>query len=258
VLIFLAERRITVNNLHNKILIIEDDPGISGFLKTTVTAAGYDVIVTDSGKSALQLIASHCPDCILLDLGLPDMDGCDIIRNVRSWSQMPIIVISARSMENDKACALDEGADDYVTKPFGTVELLARIRVAMRHTRTSSENDEIGLNGSYHIGDLEVDYKKLRVLLKGEDVHLTPNEFRIVALLGKHPGRVMTYKSMLRELWGPSASMDNKILRVHMASIRRKIEPNPNEPQYIFTEVGVGYRMAEKEEQQANPSLNER
>ncbi len=239
-----------MNSLHSKILIIEDDPGISGFLKTTVNAAGYDVVVTDTGESALQLISSHCPDCILLDLGLPDMDGCEIIRSVRSWSQTPIIVISARSMEDDKAAALDEGADDYVTKPFGTIELLARIRTAMRHVRTSSENDEIGLTGSYHIGDLEIDYKKMRVLLRGEDVHLTPNEFKIVALLGKHPGRVMTYKSMLRELWGPSASLDNKILRVHMASIRRKIEPNPNEPQYIFTEVGVGYRMAEKEEQQ--------
>ncbi|MBP5727556.1 MAG: response regulator transcription factor [Clostridia bacterium] len=241
-----------MNNLHSKILIIEDDPGISGFLKTTVNAAGYDVIVADNGMNALQLIFSHCPDCILLDLGLPDMDGCEIIRSVRSWSQMPIIVISARNMENDKAIALDEGADDYVTKPFSTIELLARIRVAMRHVRTASENDEIGLSGSYRIGDLEIDYKKMRVLLRGEDVRLTPNEFRIVALLGKHPGRVMTYKSMLRELWGPLVSMDNKILRVHMANIRRKIEPNPNEPQYIFTEVGVGYRMAEKEEQPMN------
>ena len=245
-----------MNNLHSKILIVEDDPGISGFLKTTVNAAGYDVIVTDTGKSAIQLISSHCPDCILLDLGLPDLDGCEIIKSVRSWSQVPIIVISARSMENDKATALDEGADDYVTKPFGTVELLARIRVAMRHARTSAENSEIGMNGLYRTGDLEIDYKKMRVLVKGEDVHLTPNEFRIVALLGKHPGRVMTYRAMLRELWGPLAGLDNKILRVHMASIRRKIEPDPNEPQYIFTEVGVGYRMADKEEQAAVPGSN--
>lgn len=237
-----------MNSLHSKILIIEDDPGISGFLKTTLCAAGYDAITTGNGKSALQLISSHCPDCILLDLGLPDLDGCEIIRNVRSWSQIPIIVISARSMEDDKAAALDDGADDYITKPFGTVELLARIRAALRHTRTSSENDEIVLNGSYHVGDLEIDYKKMRVLLEGKDAHLTPNEFKIVALLGKHPGRVMTYRYMLRELWGPSASIDNKILRVHMASIRRKIEPDPNEPRYIFTEVGVGYRMADKEE----------
>ena len=237
-----------MTNLHSKILIIEDDPGISNFLQTTVRAAGYDVIVTGRGETALQIISSHCPDCVLLDLGLPDMEGGEIIRSVRSWTQTPIIVISARSMEEDKAAALDDGADDYVTKPFGTVELLARIRTAMRHTRTTAERREIGMTGSYRVGSLEIDYKKMRVCLDGQDVHLTPNEFKIVALLGKHAGRVMTYKAMLRELWGPAVSMDHKILRVHMASIRRKIEPDPNEPRYIFTEVGVGYRMAENEE----------
>ena len=237
-----------MTNLHSKILIIEDDPGICNFLQTTVSASGYDVIVTGRGETALQIISSHCPDCILLDLGLPDMDGGEIIRSVRSWTQTPIIVISARSMEEDKASALDDGADDYVTKPFGTVELLARIRTAIRHTRTTAESSEIGMTGSYRVGSLEIDYKKMRVCLDGQDVHLTPNEFKIVALLGKHAGRVMTYKAILRELWGPSVSMDNKILRVHMASIRRKIEPDPNEPLYIFTEVGVGYRIAENEE----------
>lgn len=238
--------------LHNKILVIEDDPGIATFLKTTLCTAGYDVLVSSDGKTALQLISSHCPDCILLDLGLPDMDGGQIIQSVRSWAQIPILVISARSLEQDKALALDSGADDYMTKPFGAVELLARIRAALRHTLTTAEKDEIAIRGSYHIGELEIDYKKLRVLRNGEDVRLTPNEFRIVALLGRHAGRVMTYRAMLRELWGPSAGMDNKILRVHMASIRRKIEPNPNEPRYIFTEVGVGYRMAEGEADDTN------
>lgn len=231
--------------IRSRILIVEDDPGISIFLKTTVSAAGYDPMIAVSGKNALSMIASHCPDCILLDLGLPDMDGSEIIENVRSWTQIPIVVISARSMEEDKAAALDAGADDYITKPFGAVELLARIRTALRHTCTTAEKDEIGLRGCYRVDGMEIDYRKHRVCMNGTDVHLTPNEYRIVALLGKHAGRVMTYKSMLRELWGPSASMDNKILRVHMASIRRKIEPNPNEPRYIFTEVGVGYRMAE-------------
>jgi len=208
------------------------------------------VLTASEGKPALQMIASHCPDCILLDLGLPDMDGSEIIRNVRSWTQTPIIVISARIMEEDKAAALDAGADDYMSKPFGAIELLARIRAALRHTRTTAEQNEIALNGSYHIGSLVIDYRKLRVLRDGEDVHLTPNEFKIVALLGKHAGRVMTYRAILQELWGPSAGIDNKILRVHMANIRRKIEPNPNEPRYIFTEVGVGYRMAEGEERE--------
>ena len=231
--------------IRNKILVIEDDPGINAFLRTTLTAENYDVLTVLNGKNAMQVIASHCPDCILLDLGLPDMDGSEIIRSVRGWTQTPIIVISARSMERDKAAALDQGADDYITKPFGVVELLARIRAALRHTRTMAEKDEIGLTGVYRVHGLEIDYRKHRVSVNGTDARLTPNEFRIVALLGMHAGRVMTYKSILRELWGPSAAMDNKILRVHMASIRRKIEADPNEPRYIFTEVGVGYRMAE-------------
>lgn len=229
-----------------KILIVEDDPGINAFLKTALRTDGYETLSTASAGAALQVITSHCPDCVLLDLGLPDMDGSKIIENVRSWTQMPIIVISARSQESDKAAALDMGADDYLTKPFSVIELKARIRTALRHTRTTAESDEVALNGSYSVGELVIDYKKMRVYLRGEDAGLTPNEYRIVALLGKHPGRVLTYKMIMRELWGPSSGYDNKILRVHMANIRRKIEENPNDPKYIMTEVGVGYRMAEK------------
>lgn len=236
------------NEIRNKILIVEDDPGICTFLRAVLSSDGYDAIVVNSGSLALDMIASHCPDCILLDLGLPDTDGTRIIERVRQWSATPIVVISARSMEQDKAGALDLGADDYITKPFGSIELLARIRAALRHRRTSLDNDEIALTGSYHVGDMEIDYRKRRVLMGGEPVHLTPNEYRIVALLGQHAGRVLTYRTMLRQLWGPSASTDNKILRVHMASIRRKLEPNPSEPRYIFTEVGVGYRMADGED----------
>lgn len=238
------------NEVKNKVLIAEDDAGICTFLKTTLTGEGYDVIIANNGQVALGMISSHCPDCVLLDLGLPDMDGNQIIRDMRRWTHLPIIVISARSMEEDKAKALDLGADDYITKPFGTIELLARIRTALRHTQTISEKNEIALTGSYSVGDLKIDYNKRRVYCGGEDVHLTPNEYRIVALLGKHAGRVLTYKSIMKEIWGPSASSDNKILRVHMAGIRRKIEPFPNEPRYIFTEVGVGYRMAEDDEKQ--------
>ena len=233
------------NTIRSKILIIEDDPGICAFLRATLNAEGYDAIVVTRGGSALEIVASHCPDCILLDLGLPDMDGNGIIAGIRQWSAMPIIVISARTTEQDKVLALDLGADDYITKPFGTDELLARIRTALRHRRTASVNDEAALKGSYHVGDMVIDYRKHRVTIADETIHLTPNEYRIVALLGLHAGQVMTYKAILRELWGPAASTDNKILRVHMASIRRKIEPDPNEPRYIFTEVGVGYRMAD-------------
>ena len=231
--------------MRNKILIVEDDTGIRKFLRTALESEGYDVLETNGGEKALEIIASHCPDLILLDLGLPDMDGNHIIESVRAWTKTPIVVISARGLEEDKARALDLGADDYLTKPFGNIELLARIRAALRHTRTTAEDDQIALSGIFQVNDLTIDYAKHRAYLAGQDTNLTPNEFRIVALLGKHAGKVITYKAMLRELWGPQASSDNKILRVHMASIRRKIEPNPNEPAYIFTETGVGYRMTD-------------
>ncbi|MBR4232069.1 MAG: response regulator transcription factor [Oscillospiraceae bacterium] len=236
-------------SIKERVLIVEDDHGISIFLKTTLNANGYEVILAASGQEALSLAASHCPDVILLDLGLPDIDGNDVLSGIRKWSRVPIVVISARSSENDKAQALDMGADDYLTKPFGTVELLARIRTAIRHTRTCLENDDIAREGVFRTGDLVIDYKKLSVSVGGSDVHLTPNEYKIVALLGKHAGQILTYNYILRELWGPASSGDNKILRVHMASIRRKIEDSPVEPRYIFTEAGVGYRMAEENQQ---------
>ena len=226
-------------------MIVEDDAGIRHYLQSTLSNAGYDTVAVGDGRSALALAASHCPDCVLLDLGLPDMDGIGIIQSIRKWSSVPIIVISARMTEDDKAGALDLGADDYLTKPFGTVELLARIRTALRHTRTDGTSDALAMTGEYRVGDLCIDYNKHRVFLAGEDTHLTPNEYKIVALLGRHAGQVLTYKSMMKELWGPGVGGDNKLLRVHMANIRRKIEPNPVEPQYIFTEVGVGYRMAD-------------
>ncbi len=232
--------------MRDKILIVEDDAGIRKFLQATLAAHSYDVITTERGSEALGIAASHCPDCVLLDLGLPDIDGVDIIKQLRQWTAMPIIVISARSTEYDKAAALDLGADDYLTKPFGTVELLARIRAALRHSRLNTEDAELKLTGIYEDRSLKIDYNKRRVFLDGADVGLTPNEFKIVALLGRHAGRVLTYKYMLRELWGPSTGSDNKILRVHMANIRRKLEPNPDEPTYIITEVGVGYRMADE------------
>lgn len=229
----------------DKILIVEDDAGIRRYLKSTLTAAGYDIVTAGDGRAALALISSHCPDCILLDLGLPDMDGIGIIEGIRRWSSVPIIVISARIAENDKAEALDLGADDYLTKPFGTVELLARIRTALRHTRRACGGEEMH-EGRYIVGELVIDYNKHRAYLAGQDAGLTPSEFKILALLGRHPGRVLTYQQMLRELWGPAANpRDNKLLRVHMANLRRKLEPNPEEPRYLFTEVGVGYRLAE-------------
>lgn len=232
-------------NIREKILIIEDEKSIAHFISTILNTNGYETLLAHSGGEALSMISSCCPDLIILDLGLPDMDGLDVLRDLRSWSSLPVVVVSARSHERDKVDALDLGADDYLTKPFGTDELLARVRTAIRHTRTASGNDEIARTGTYTVGDLVIDYNKHQVLIAGQNAHLTLSEFRIVALLGKYAGKVLTYDFLIRELWGPRAGSDNQILRVNMANIRRKIEKNPAEPQYIFTEVGVGYRMVE-------------
>ena len=233
--------------LKDKVLIIEDEQNISNFISTVLTANDFDVLVAKNGAQALSVITSHCPDLIILDLGLPDMDGGNILREVRSWSNLPIIVVSARTHEHDKVAALDMGADDYIEKPFGTSELLARIRTAIRHTRTPLENSSIARSGKFIVRGLMIDYDKHRVFVDGDDVHLTLNEFKIVALLGKHAGKVLTYDFLIREIWGPKAKADNQILRVNMANIRRKIEKNPADPQYIFTEIGVGYRMLDGE-----------
>jgi len=232
-----------------KILIVEDEKSILKLLRTVLTANKYDVVEASSGTEALSLISSHCPDLILLDLGLPDMDGTSLLSAVRKWTTTPIIVVSARMHELDKVEALDMGADDYITKPFGTSELLARIRMALRHTQTMSQNEQIARTGRFCSGGLTIDYNKYRVYVDGVDAQLTQGEYRIVALLGKHAGRVLTYDFLMKELWGPCAYTDNKILRVNMANIRRKIEKTPAQPKYIFTEVGVGYRMAEGDEE---------
>ena len=229
----------------DKILVVEDEKNISGLIRAILTSNGYDVVTAASGAEAFSMISSHCPDLVVLDLGLPDMDGVELIRSVRSWTSLPIIVVSARSYERDKVQALDLGADDYVTKPFSAAELLARIRVALRHTRTGLSDPSIANTGKFTAGDLTIDYDKHQVLIAGENCHLTQNEFRIVALLGKCAGKVLTYDFILKELWGPQSKGGNQILRVNMANIRRKIEKNPAEPQYIYTEVGVGYRMIE-------------
>ena len=234
-------------NIREKILVIEDEKSISHFISAILNTNGYEALQARSGSEALSMISSHCPDLIILDLGLPDMDGMDILRQLREWSSLPVVVVSARTHERDKVTALDLGADDYLTKPFGTAELLARVRTAIRHTRTTSGNNEIAQKGTYTVGDLTIDYNRHQALVRGENVKLTLSEFRIVALLGKHAGKVLTYDYIMRELWGPRAGKDNQILRVNMANIRRKIEKNPAEPEYLFTEMGVGYRLAEND-----------
>ena len=228
------------------ILVIEDEKSICDFISRTLELNDYKVMTANTGKDGLAIITSQLPDLVLLDLGLPDMDGMDIIRQTREWSGMPIIVISARTQEKEKVNALDVGADDYITKPFGTSELLARIRTAMRHSNKIGSNNQL-ITKEYRANDLRVDFDKRRITHDGDEVHLTRVEYKIVSILAQNSGRVITYDALINEIWGPYAGDNNRILRVNMANIRRKLEKNPAEPEYIFTELGVGYRMLEDE-----------
>lgn len=227
-----------------QILLIEDETNICTFMKKILTANGYKVSAASSGKEGLSMISSSCPDVIILDLGLPDMDGLEIIKKVREWSGCPIIVVSARTHEDDKVSALDCGADDYITKPFGSSELLARIRTSIRHSNKLNKEPQF-TDRPYHALGLEIDFLNHSVVLNGNRIHLTPVEYKIVTYLAQNSGKVLTYSSIMQGVWGPYIDEDNKILRVNMANIRRKLEKNPAEPQYIFTEIGVGYRMLE-------------
>ena len=223
------------------VLLIEDDKSINSFITTSLEANNYKVTNAQTGKEGLSLAASFCPDVILLDLGLPDMDGMDVLKRLRSWSQIPIIIISARIKEQEKVLALDLGADDYITKPFGTNELMARIRTSMRHNRSHTP-DHI-----YRALDLEINFEKRKIRLAGEEIHLTQIEYQLLTLLAENSGRVLTYSYIMNAIWGPYIDNNNQILRVNMANIRRKIEQNPAQPQYVFTEIGIGYRMLENE-----------
>lgn len=225
---------------------MEDEPNICGFITAALASHDYKITLAHTGKDALSIITSLCPDLILLDLGLPDIDGMEIIRQVRTWASIPIIVISARTQEQEKVTALDLGADDYLTKPIGTSELLARIRTAMRHSNKLN-TDSLLYKRPFQAKDLIIDFEKHLVTLNGNEIHLTQNEFKIISLLAKNSGRVMTYDSIIENIWGPYADGDNSILRVNMAHIRRKLEKNLAEPEYIFTEIGIGYRMIEDE-----------
>lgn len=227
-----------------KVMIIEDEDAISNFIATTLKANTYAPLVAKTASEALSMIPSHCPDLILLDLGLPDMDGIEILKKIREWSAIPVIVVSARGEESDKVEALDLGADDYIAKPFGTSELLARIRTALRHSLMVTNGTPA--NDIFRTKGLTIDFDKRQITVDGKDVHLTQIEFKIVSLLAKSAGRVLTYDFIITELWGPYAVKDNQILRVNMANIRRKLEKNPASPEYIFTEVGVGYRMIDE------------
>ncbi|MGB8454648.1 MAG: response regulator transcription factor [Anaerocolumna sp.] len=231
-------------NRKASILVVEDEPIIRNFIATTLLANEYKAIECSTGKEAISLIPSHCPDVVLLDLGLPDMDGLAVLKEVRQWTEIPIIIVSARGDERSKVKALDLGADDYITKPFGTSELLARIRTAIRHN-TKSETVNTLSSNTFKANGLFIDFNKYLVTVNGAEVHLTQIEYKLVSLLAHNPGKVLTYDFIITKIWGPFALKDNQILRVNMANIRRKLEINPVDPEYIFTEIGVGYRMIE-------------
>lgn len=230
------------------ILIVEDEDVISSYISTVLATNEFSFIKASKGKDAVSMAASYCPDLILLDLGLPDMDGLEVLKTIRQWTGLPVIVVSARGHEREKVEALDLGADDYITKPFGTAELLARIRTELRHSQRVMDTNSSG-TGKITTGELEIDYGKRLVLLAGKEIHLTPIEYKIIVLLSRYIGKVLTHDFIIKEIWGPftneTYSSEIQALRVNMANIRRKLETNPGEPKYIVTEVGVGYRMTE-------------
>jgi two-component system KDP operon response regulator KdpE len=221
------------------LLVIEDEPQLRRYLRATLSAQGFRLEEAIDGAAGLRLAAAVRPDVVLLDLGLPDLDGLEVLRRLREWSQVPVIILSARGQEEDKIRALDGGADDYLTKPFGTGELLARIRAALRRVESSGTPIE----PKQHWGDVEFDLTAREVRRKGEIIHLTPNEFDLLAALVRHAGKVLTHHQLLKDVWGGVAGAQPHYLRVYMAQVRRKLEDDPARPRHLLTELGVGYRL---------------
>jgi two-component system KDP operon response regulator KdpE len=227
-------------NIREKILVVEDEKSIAHFISTVLNNNGYEAMRARTGQEALAMVSSHCPDLIILDLGLPDMDGVDLIRKIRTWSATPIIVISARSEDTDKIEALDAGADDYLTKPFSVDELLARLRVTQRRLNASQGSLPSHI---FENGDLKVDFAAGTAYLSGEELSLTPIEYKLLCLFCKNIGKTLTHTYLTDAIWGNTFDSDLASLRVFMASLRKKIEKDTTHPQYIQTRIGVGYRM---------------
>lgn len=223
-----------------KILVIDDEKAIRRYLRTSLAGHGHEVLEAATGQAGLDAVLARKPDLIVLDLGLPDMDGVEVTRRLREWSTTPIIILSVRDREDDKVAALDAGADDYLTKPFGIGELLARIRVAMRHVTQPVVEPVI------EVGELVVDLGRREVTLKGERVALTPTEYDLLRVLAQNLGKVLTHTQLLRQVWGTAYEEESHLLRVNVSNLRRKIEPNADQPRYILTEPGVGYRMQDR------------
>jgi len=223
------------------IIVIEDEAQIRRFLRTTLASEGYQVIEAETGKQGLTEAAMRKPDLIILDLGLPDMDGIEVVKELRAWSSVPIVILSARSQESDKISALDAGADDYLVKPFGVGELLARMRVALRHVPSVANGAEVGI---FSVDELKVDMIHRKITVSGAEVHLTPIEYRLLTVLVKHAGKVLTHRLLLKEVWGPNYVERAHYLRIYMGVLRHKLEKDPARPRFLLTEVGVGYRLA--------------
>jgi two-component system KDP operon response regulator KdpE len=222
------------------ILLVEDEPQLRRYLRVTLTPHGYRLLEAVNAREGELMAASHHPDLILMDLGLPDQDGLELTRRLREWCAVPIIVVSARGQEQDKIQALDQGADDYLTKPFGSGELLARIRVALRHV----SHDPAGApTPVFQLGDWRIDQTRREVTVAGQQVHLTPNEYKLLTTLVKHAGLVLTHHQLLKEVWGSVQGAQPHYLRVYMAQLRQKLEADPARPKYLITEPGVGYRL---------------
>lgn len=221
-----------------QVLVVDDEVQIRRFLRISLTAGGYHVHEAGTGKEAILIAAKARPDLIILDLGLPDTDGLCVIKQLREWTKTPVIILSVRDADADKVAALDAGADDYLTKPFSTEELLARLRVALRHTQPEPDRR------LFTTGDLQIDLTRRLVTRRGEPVKLTPTEYALLRLLVQHAGRVLTHRQILKEVWGPAYIEENHYLRVYFSQLRQKLEENPALPQYLLTEPGVGYRLA--------------
>jgi two-component system KDP operon response regulator KdpE len=229
-----------VNQAGALVLLVEDEPPMRRFLRASLSSHGFRLVEASTAREAVALATSHNPELVLLDLGLPDGDGIELTRQLREWSQVPILVLSARGREDDKVLALDAGADDYLTKPFGVNELLARIRVALRHARAAQGQ---GASPVIDLGGLKIDLTRRQVTLDEREVHLTPIEYRLLALLAQHADKVLTHRHMLTEVWGPGHSEQTHYLRVRMAELRKKLERDPARPTWLLTEPGVGYRL---------------
>ncbi len=233
-----------MSNNKYKVLIIEDDRNIANFIQTILEANGYQALTAERCQQGMMVFASHIPDLVMLDLGLPDMDGAEFLRTVRAGSNVPIIVLSARTDEGDKVAALDLGANDYITKPFGTAELLARVRAALRISRHSVQ--VAAPTSTFTVGDLIIDYDRRQISVAGKGIHLTQTEYNILALLSQHTGKVMTYSAIIRSIWGSMDDGSIKKLQVNMANIRKKLGCRPGDNRYVINELGVGYRMLDE------------